>query len=233
MAAIVRSRFYPLVGIALVVLTVAGFARTYYLRFLYDLPPLKMLVHLHGLVFTAWLALFVTQTRLIARHNYGLHQKLGIVGAVLAVGVVTIGIVTALVGAPDPRMRPMGFTGLQFLIFPLAGITFFGICVGAAIALRRRSALHKRLMLLGMIAVLGPGVARLIRLMGLGESFLVIQTSVVFVFVAWALLHDWFRNRIVHPVFAVGGLLLVLSWPIRAAVAGTDTWVALAGWLTS
>ena len=100
----------------------------------------------------------------------------------------------------------MGLTGLQFLIFPLMGITFFAVCVTAAVALRRRAAMHKRLMLLAMIAVLGPAVARLIRLVDLRESFLLIQTSVVFGFVAWALLYDWFKNRIVHPVFAIGGL---------------------------
>ena len=170
MAAVIRNRFYPLIGIALSVLIVLGFARTYYLRFLYHMPPLKLLVQLHGLVFTAWLVLFVTQARLIAKHRYGLHKKLGIAGAVLAVLVVSIGVFTALIGAADPRIRPMGFNGYQFLIFPLSGIVYFGVCVAAAIALRHRADLHKRLMLLGMIAVLGPGVACLIRLAELGDA---------------------------------------------------------------
>ena len=98
MVAVIRNRFYPFIGIALSALIVLGFARTFYLRFLYDLPPLKLLVLAHGLVFTAWLALFVTQTRLIARHRYGLHKKLGIAGAALAVAVVSIGVITALAG---------------------------------------------------------------------------------------------------------------------------------------
>lgn len=233
MATVVRSRFYPLIGSVLVALIVAGFARTYYLRFLSDLPPLKLLVHVHGLVFTAWLLLFFAQVKLIARHDYRLHQKVGIAGAVLAAAVVAIGIVTALAGAPDPRPRPMGFSGLQFLIFPLSGIGIFGVCVAAAIALRRRPNLHKRLMLLGMIAVLGPGTARLIRLFGFTESFLLLQTLATFSFVAWALLHDWIRNRVVHPVFAVGGAIVVLAWPARAAIAGSDTWLSIARWLTS
>lgn len=233
MATVIRSRFYTVAAAALAALTIVGFARTYYLRFLFDQPPLKLLVHLHGLVFTAWLALFVVQTRLIAAQNYRLHMKVGIAGAVLAVAVVAIGVLTALVGAPDPRIRPMGMSGLQFLIFPLVGITFFGVCVAAAIALRRRADLHKRLMLLGMIAVLGPGTARLIRLFGFTESFLLLQTLATFSFVAWALLHDWFRNRVVHPVFAVGGAIVVLAWPARAAIAGSDTWLSIARWLTS
>ncbi len=233
MAAVIRSRFYPVIGFLIAAVIVLGFARTFYLRFLYDLPPLKSLVLAHGVVFTAWLVLFVTQARLIARHRYGLHKKLGIAGAVLAAAVVSIGVITALAGASNPRMRPLGFDGYQFLIFPLFGIVAFGVCVAAAIALRRRSDLHKRLMLLGMIAVLGPGVARLIRLAEMADAFLWIQTGVTFAFVAWALLHDWYRNRVLHPVFAIGGAVLVVSWPLRAFVAGTGTWVSIARWLTT
>jgi hypothetical protein len=234
MAAVLNnSRFYQLVAFAIAALIFLGFARTYYLKVLFDVPPLTLLVHLHGLVFTAWLALFVAQTQLIARNNYRLHQKLGIAGVAIAAAVFVIGAATAIIMAPSPRPRPMGLTGLQFLIFPLMGITFFAVCVAAAVALRGRAAMHKRLMLLAMIAVLGPAVARLIRLVDLRESFLLIQTSVVFGFVAWALLYDWFKNRIVHPVFAIGGSLLVLSWPLRAWVARTEGWQSVAQWLTS
>jgi hypothetical protein len=232
MAAVVRSRFFAIIALALAAIIVAGFTRTFYLRAFFELPPLTTLVHLHGIVFSAWLVLFVVQTQLIAHHNYRLHQKLGIAGVMLAALVVVVGVATALIAAPDPRMRPMGFTGQQFLIFPLSGIVIFAVCVAAAITLRKRSALHKRLMVLGMIAVLGPPVARLIRLGELGDHFLVVQTSVTAAFVLWALLHDWFKNRIVHPVFAIGGAIVVLVWPLRAAIARTDTWVAMAGWLT-
>ena len=53
MSAIVRPSFYRHIAIALVLFTIIGFSRTYYLRFLYDLPPLETLVHLHGVIFTA------------------------------------------------------------------------------------------------------------------------------------------------------------------------------------
>lgn len=233
MATVVRSRFFPLIALALAAVIVAGFTRTYYLRAFFEVPPISTLVHLHGIVFSAWLVLFVVQTRLIARQNYRLHMKVGIAGAVLAALVVVVGVVTALVGAHDTvRIRPMGFSGHQFLIFPLSGIVFFAVCVAAGISLRKRADLHKRLMILGMVAVLGPPVARLIRLAGGGEHFLAWQTAVTAAFVAWALLHDWFRNRMVHPVFAIGGLVLVLAWPARYAIASSDTWLAIAHMLT-
>ena len=232
MANVIRSRFYSVLALVFGAVIIAGFTRTYYLRPFFDLPTLSTLLQLHGFVFSAWLLLFVVQTRLIAGRNYRLHQNVGIAGMVLAGLVVAIGVYVALVGAPTPRPRPMGFTGMQFLIFPLTAIAFFAACVGGALALRKRAALHKRLMVLGMIAVMGPAVARLIRLAGPTEYFLAIQTAVAAAFVAWVLIHDWIKYRLVEPVFAVGGLLLVLSWPARAALARTDTWVAIAHLLT-
>ena len=54
MAAVVRSRFYPHIALVLALIIVTGFARTFYLRAWFDLPPLKLLVMLHGVLFTAW-----------------------------------------------------------------------------------------------------------------------------------------------------------------------------------
>ena len=113
----------------------------------------------------------------------------------------------------------MGFTGYQFMIFPLSAIGLFAVFVAAAILLRKRAALHRRLMVLGMIAVLGPAVARLIRLANLGDHFLALQTAVAAAFVVWVLLHDWIKNRIIHPVYAIGGLVVILAWPARVGYA--------------
>ena len=83
-----RLRFYPLIAIALTAFIFIGFSRTYYLRFLFDLPPIRKVMFLHGLAFTAWLALFIAQTQLIASHRVDLHRKLGVVGVLLALAVV-------------------------------------------------------------------------------------------------------------------------------------------------
>ena len=36
-----------------------------------------------------------------------------------------------------------------------------------------------------------------------------------------------------HPVTLWGGLLVILSQPLRLVISGTDTWMSLARWLTS
>jgi hypothetical protein len=113
MAAIVRSRFYSHVALALALLIFAAFARTYYLRFLSGLPPLSALMHVHGLVFTAWVLRFFAQTRLIAAHRVDLYMKLGILAALLAAVVFAVGVVTAFEVAAIPGLRPSGRTGAR------------------------------------------------------------------------------------------------------------------------
>src|SRR6478735_706200 len=66
MNAIIRNRFPAIAVVALSAVMFAGFARTFYLKFLFDLPPLKLAALLHGLLATSWLVLHYTQAKLIA-----------------------------------------------------------------------------------------------------------------------------------------------------------------------
>jgi hypothetical protein len=227
-----RSPFYPVIAIALAAFILIAFTRTYYLRFLSDLPPLSALMHVHGVVFTAWLALFIAQTRLIAARRVDLHMKLGIAGAGLAALIVVIGLATVAASAATPRVRASGLTSAQASIIALTSITSFAVLIALGIALRRHANLHKRLMLLAMIALLGPATARIVNLIGgVGKHGMLAQMIVIGVFTACLLIHDWRRHRIVHPVFAAGGVVLILLWPMRFAVARSEWWQPVGEWI--
>jgi uncharacterized membrane protein YozB (DUF420 family) len=186
MSAVVRTRFYAVFAIVLAALVFTGFARTYYLREWFDVPPITALLHLHSIAFTAWFALFLIQTRLIAKGNYRTHMQLGIAGVAVAIAVVILGFATAIVSASAPRPRPGGMNSQQFVFVPLLGISFFAILVALAVAFRKKAQLHKRFMTLAMIAVLGPPVARLILAANAGAHFLQIQMGVTTAFIAGA-----------------------------------------------
>lgn len=233
MAAITRSRAYWFLALALAVFITLGFTRTYYLRPLFELPPLGLTQHLHGIVFTAWTVLFLIQARLISRQNYRAHMQLGIAGIFLAALVVVVGFAATLNSLAYDGRSPLGMTKAQFAILPVTAIVLFGVLVTAALLLRRRAELHKRLMVLAMIAVLGPPTARLMIWTGLTQNFLVIQTTVTAVFVVLCLISDWSRQRVVHPVYLIGGGLLVLSWPARVWFAHTPAWEAAGSWMQS
>src|ERR1700729_2798211 len=83
-AARINRRFYTWFVVCAFLIIFAGFARTFYLRPLFQTKGLPLLLHLHGFLFTAWFVLFFVQARLVARHRVDLHRKLGIVGAFLA-----------------------------------------------------------------------------------------------------------------------------------------------------
>jgi hypothetical protein len=223
-----RNRFYFNFAIVVTVFLVVAFARTYYLRFLSQLPPLSLTLHLHGIVSTLWIGLFVVQTRLIARRRADLHMKAGIVGLALATAVVVVGVATTALTAAVPHVRPSGLTSSQFTAVPLASLALFGAFIGLALVCRRRSDYHKRFMLLAMISVIGPGVGRIIQLLGIAPFGFYVQTGVVLALVGWCLVHDWRHHRLVHPAFAYGGAVLVASWPLRMALARSEMWMPVA-----
>ncbi|HEV7608997.1 MAG TPA: hypothetical protein VGO61_16760 [Steroidobacteraceae bacterium] len=231
MAAVIRNRFYATIGIALAVFTFVAFARTYYLRYWFDVPPTTVLLHLHSIAFTAWFVLFVIQTRLIAKENYRTHMQLGIAGIFVAALVVILGYATAVVSAAAPRPRPMGMNSQQFSLIPLVAISFFAVLVTAAVILRKRAQLHKRLMTLAMISVLGPPAARLVFVTHSDKYFGPILFGVTAVFLAWCLVSDWRKYRIVHPVYSIGGAILLISLPVRFLIAQTPAWENVGRWL--
>jgi Na+/H+-dicarboxylate symporter len=71
-------------AVAICVVVVLGFAESYFLRpFLAHADSLTTLVHVHGALMTAWIALFIAQTMLVAIGHRGLHRRLGTLGMVL------------------------------------------------------------------------------------------------------------------------------------------------------
>ena len=61
-----KRRFYIGIALAIAITVFAGFAPTYYLRAYYQSTPLDGVRHLHGVVFTAWVLLFLVQSTLVA-----------------------------------------------------------------------------------------------------------------------------------------------------------------------
>ena len=74
----------------------AGFSRTYFLKLHYGTPALSVLLHVHGVVFSAWVLLFAAQTTLVAARRTDLHRRLGVAGAVLAGALLVMGTTTAI-----------------------------------------------------------------------------------------------------------------------------------------
>lgn len=225
-----EHRFFIGALIAAFAVVFAGFARTYYLKVLFGTPELPWRLHLHGLVMTLWFALFLTQVCLIATRRVTWHMRLGVLGAALAAFILAIDSVTLL--RASGRNLPMRGPGALMILHDFVALGAFGVLVGTAVALRRRSDIHKRLMLLATLSILGPGINRIpvafIRHGGIQVTLLLLDACV---FVVIAI--DTFRNRRLHPGFAWGGSLLIIAMWLAYLGEQTLAWRHLGTWLVT
>jgi len=218
-------------GAAVIVLTAFfGFARTYYLKAAFDSPSLSTLLLVHAALMTTWVILFTTQTRLIAARRIDLHRRLGVFGAALLVAIAVVGVLAAIESARN-GLTIGDMPPLVFLVLPLGTVLVFVVLAGTAIFYRRRSDIHKRLMLLATLSILTPAIARIpwaaFRAMG-PPLFIGLTDAIVLAFVAY----DTVKNRRLHPAFGWGTLFLLASQPLRMLFAHTSVWTEFATWLT-
>jgi uncharacterized membrane protein YozB (DUF420 family) len=223
--------FFSGMAVAVLITVFAGFARSYYLGAFFGAPRLTTLVHLHGIVFTSWVLLFLTQASLIAARRTDLHRRLGVAGAAIAVLMLVVGYLTAVEAARLGVTPPGGPPPLAFLSVPLGTLAAFAVLVGTGLYNRRRSETHKRLMLLGTIALLAPALARISRLLGTDGPPVAIGGTCLFVVAC--LLYDRAAHGRVHPAFLWGGLFLMISLPVRFAIGRSGAWLSFAEWLIS
>ena len=228
-----ERRFFTFMTLAIFAAVYVGFARTFFLRPWFpehaaQMSPPEPFFYFHGAVFTAWFVLLLVQPALVGLRRTDLHRALGTFGAGVALSVVVVGLIGSVIAA----RRPGGFIGIplppeQFLAIPLVDMALFAVLVGLAIALRRDTQSHKRLMLVGSIAIIDAALARWpLAIVSTGPWPMFLLTDLFLVpLVIWDLKT---RGRL-HPATLWGGLLLIASQPFRLWLMGTETWVALAG----
>src|SRR5580698_8346091 len=132
----------------------AGFAPTFYLRGSFPQNrPMSVLLHVHGIVFSAWVTAFLIQTLLIARGARSMHRLVGWVSVGIAAAMVLL-----VVAAVIEQLRPPPLA----LALSAFDIVVFAVLVGAAIHYRNRPDWHKRLMLSATIVLLGAPMFRIV-----------------------------------------------------------------------
>ena len=204
-------RFFTVASVCVTVIVLAGFIPFYTLRLLRHDPNLTLLVQMHGLVMASWIALFLTQTLLVARHRVDLHRKLGIFGAGIAPLVVLVGVPTLIHSAARKShdVHSTRFCWMLIAFDGLALVAFAGL-VCAALMLRERPASHKRLMLLASLSLLGPGFGRITSIARgfKGDSdFSVLLLCIGSVVLCASI--DWVRSRRLLPAFLWGGASVI------------------------
>ncbi len=230
--AFAERRFFSGMVLAILVTVIVGFSRSFFLRPLFpDWPsPSERIFYIHGAVFAAWIVLLLAQVSLVAVGRTDLHRTVGPFGAVLAIAMVVLGTLGALIAA----RRATGFVGvpvppLQFLAIPLFDMVLFAVFVWLAIVRRRVAQSHKRLMLLATVNLVTAAFARWPGVFNFGPLAFFGLTDLFLVALA---IWDFRTRGRLHPVTLWGGLLIIVSQPLRLAVSGTEGWLTFARWAT-
>lgn len=229
-----ERRFFLLMAIFFPIVVLIGFAPTYYLKPLFNSPPIpRLIIHIHGFVMASWVALFIAQVFLIRTTRIKVHQRLGLLGIALGLTIIVTGLWTAVAAAKyGSPSAPPGVNPLEFLVVPFFDMVVFAILFAGAVYYRRNAPNHKRLMLLTVINFLPPAIARFP--FGLTEAYGPLWFFGVPDLLAIAfLIGDTWYNRKINRVFLVGAIFMIASHWLRLAFSTTETWRSFAGWLTA
>lgn len=213
-----RRPFFVGMAVLMLLITVVGFARTYFLKGFFDTPVLPFYLHVHGMLFTSWFVLFLVQTSLVARRNVRLHRRLGVAGSVLAGGIVVSGLIVLYFRAMAYHEGRSGLVATTQIVWGnLTFLVAFGTFVGLGVLLRRRAEAHKRLMLLASLSMISQPLARFATYEPLRISQQQVVNDAVYglggltLLLAVVVLHDVLVRGRPHPAVLWGAPLLLGS----------------------
>ena len=240
-------RFFVAMAGLCAVIAFAGFAGTYWLQLPAGTFTGSPLLHLHGLLFSAWTLFFLLQAFFIARGRFLNHRAWGLFGIALASVMLFTGIAVASSGLNERLGHGHGDAARAFVIVPLSTIFLFAGFVAAAIARRRRSDWHKRLMLSATAVLIVPAFARFFFLSATGGGagarpgvgpplpveFAVMPGLLAALVIVIAMLSDWRTRGRPHPAYVWGLGLTVAVQLLRIPLSRTDGWMAFADFMAN
>ena len=195
-----------------------------------DFPPAPPIVHLHGMVFIAWMLLLLVQSALVNAGNVKLHRSLGTWGIAQGTATILIGLMMQLVasGRGFAAGRPAGTDGLY-----LGLLAFLGFAVVFTLAIRNRTRpdVHRRMILFAMLPVIPPGVNRFwANALGLDDpvpTFWLYLT--LWSLAAAILIHQWRRTGRIDHYSTFGAGWIVVQGLVHEAVVGSEGFERVAG----
>ena len=220
--------FFPGIALLVLIAVAVGFARTYFLAGVFRAKLPSVIVHIHGALFTLWIALLVAQVVLVASRHTAWHMRLGIAGMVLAPLMVTTGFAT-LIGSIRRGFVPLPvlqiITAQDILILCL-----FSFLITWAYVARRDAPTHKRLILCATFLIIIPAIARWPIVGNVSENLAVFFTSVNS-FPALLVVFDLWTRRSLHRATICGvGLMIALQLAVpvlaqSALIVHTVAWL--------
>jgi hypothetical protein len=240
-------RFYMWMAASCFLIAVIGFLPTYWMPLAQGNFKAEPMVHVHGIMMFGWVTFFFTQTWLVAQGRVLTHRTWGMLGISIITGIAFI-VPTilslrlaqaALPGQPAQAVHD----ARAFTWVTAGGLLFLVTTFVLAIVKLKDSEAHKRLILLTTISMLGAPIARWFILAappappwpaGLPNisappiiiAIIAALIGDILLFVAMA--YDWRTRGKVHPVYLVGGAVMLTLHLTQGLVGNSDAWQSTA-----
>ena len=203
-----EARFYFRSACAMALVLAAGFSIQFAAgRSSFSAP---LVVHLHAVLFSSWVGIYVLQNWLVASGTVGIHRRLGWIAAAWVPAMLAAGVAVTVNAAQSGRV-PFFFLPQLFLIYDPATLLCFAGLTALAIINRRRTDWHRRPHLCAMVALLGPGFGRILPMPMMGPYCFEIAALLGLVFPLWAMAREVRRGEGLHPAWAIGVPALPLT----------------------
>jgi hypothetical protein len=209
---------------------VYGFSGTVDNKLIHANPRRPLLLWVHAVVFSSWVALYIFQSALVRIRKVKLHRTLGWAGAALGMSMVAIGFWVAVVMARFDISQLHRPNRDAFLIVPLFDLLSFATCFGLAILWRTRPERHRRLMLIATCALTGAAFGRIPMM----HSPLYFYGGVD-VLILLGAIRDVAVSRRIHYVYLIAAPLLMAGQAAASQIFlhRATFWLHIAHWLLS
>jgi len=240
-----RGRFYVWMAGICALIAFGLFAPTYWIQIPAGTFTGSPLLHLHGLLFSAWTLFFLAQTLFAARGTIETHKAWGLLGIALATAMVFSGFATGIKSMTNGIAAGHAENARAFAIVPLSAMVIFGVFIAIAITKIRNPETHKRLMLLATISICQAPLDRIFFALHAGMApglrpgavpppppeATVPSGLITVALILAAIVYDWRTRGRPHPVYLIGGAIVAAAVFLRVPLSGTLAWQATATFL--
>jgi hypothetical protein len=228
--------FYVWMAGAFLLIAFGGFTPTYWAKVATGTFHGEPIIHIHGILLFTWTCFFFVQTALVASGRILDHRTWGLAG----ISLFSVMMCSILVGEATvlKRYEALGFgdAARRFAAVTLTAWPLMAVFFIAGIVNIRKPQVHKRLMLLLMVGIMTPAIARVFitlfappGLAGPPPPFVAVPPGLVAdLLLVVAIVHDWRTRGRPHPVYVYGGLILLAQQLLTVPISSTAAWMRIA-----
>lgn len=225
------ERFFLIASAIMVMVVAAGFL-TLLLRGISTFTA-PWPVHVHAVLSMGWVAFFMMQVGFATTGHVHLHKRLGWIAAGYVPVLLIVGALILFRMMRNAAVPPF-WTYAYFMVMNLVSLLAFAALAVAAIAWRRQSQWHRRLMFCAMAALVITPVNRLMPDAVLAQFMSLGSALAILLFPLAGMAADWLRDRRIHPAWfwGLGALIaagLTTEFVGRMQLAGSLVTLITAG----